>query len=106
MATTADGRSAAIKRRIAATTRRPSALGYSARCGCVESSGAARESGPSVCALAAEELAHSILELPHAGGELSRLSVRLVGVCVGDSVSGLRVWQWKVQYGCGSVAHN
>src|SRR5438876_6476037 len=73
MATTADGRSAAIKRRIAATTRRPSALGYSARCGCVESSGAATELGPSVRSLAAEELAHLIVELLHAGVDRRRL---------------------------------
>ena len=67
--TTAGGRSAAITRRIAATARRPSA----ARCVGVEKSAAARKSEASVRAPAAEELAHLLVELLHAGVDGRRL---------------------------------
>src|SRR5439155_10743549 len=67
--TTAGGRSAAITRRIAATARRPSAT----RCVGVEKSAAARKSEASVRALAAEELAHLVVELLHAGVDRRRL---------------------------------
>ena len=67
--TTAGGRSAAITRRIAATARRPSAT---RRVG-VEKSAAARKSEASVRALAAEELAHLVVELLHAGVDGRRL---------------------------------
>src|SRR5438445_2254629 len=67
--TTAGGRSAAITRRIAATARRPSATRHVG----VENSVAARESEASVRALAAEELAHLVVELLHAGVDGRRL---------------------------------